>query len=69
MHAITVPQDPVALRESTRELAQWVEYCNFGGASTLAQERAQNGHTEPFGVRFWGIGSQNEVRGALASAT
>lgn len=41
-----------------RDLAQWVEYCNFGGATTLAQARGKNGDSEPFGVRFWGIGGE-----------
>jgi alpha-L-arabinofuranosidase len=41
------------------ELRDWVEYCNFGGNSTLANERRANGAEEPFGVRFWGIGNEN----------
>jgi alpha-N-arabinofuranosidase len=42
-----------------RELAQWAEYCNFGGDSTLANERAQNGSAHPFDVKFWGIGNES----------
>lgn len=41
-----------------RDLAQWVEYCNFDGPTTLAQARGKNGDPQPFGVRFWGIGGQ-----------
>ena len=41
------------------ELRNWVEYCNFPGASTLALERAANGSPEPFGVRYWGVGNEN----------
>ncbi|NLC58673.1 MAG: alpha-N-arabinofuranosidase [Armatimonadetes bacterium] len=44
---------------SPRELRDWVEYCNFAGDSTLAQQRAANGHPEPFRVRFWGVGNEN----------
>jgi alpha-N-arabinofuranosidase len=44
---------------SPAELRDWVEYCNFGGNSTLANERRANGADEPFGVRFWGIGNEN----------
>lgn len=41
------------------ELRDWVEYCNFGGDSTLGRERAANGAAEPFGVRYWGVGNEN----------
>jgi alpha-N-arabinofuranosidase len=41
------------------ELRDWVEYCNFQGASTLADERRANGDEEAFGVRYWGIGNEN----------
>ena len=42
-----------------RELMQWVEYCNHPGGTTLSDERAANGHREPFHVRFWGVGNEN----------
>lgn len=42
-----------------RELAQWIEYCNYDGDSTLAAERAANGAAEPFRVNFWGVGNEN----------
>src|SRR5258708_13107571 len=41
------------------ELRDWVEYCNFQGASTLADERRANGDEEAFGIRYWGIGNEN----------
>jgi alpha-N-arabinofuranosidase len=41
------------------ELRDWIEYCNFGGNSTLADERRTNGQADPFGIRFWGIGNEN----------
>jgi len=44
---------------SPAELRDWVEYCNFAGNSTLADERQANGAAEPFGIRFWGIGNEN----------
>jgi len=44
---------------SPRELLEWVEYCNYPGASTLAQMRAENGSPDPFAVKFWGIGNEN----------
>jgi alpha-L-arabinofuranosidase len=42
-----------------QELRDWVEYCNFAGRSTLADERRANGADEPFGIRLWGIGNEN----------
>ena len=44
---------------SPRELAQWVEYCNFPRGTTLSDERISNGASEPFGVKYWGIGNEN----------
>ncbi len=44
---------------SPRELAQWAEYCNFAGGTTLSDERIQNGSEKPFGVEFWGIGNES----------
>ena len=42
-----------------REMKQWVEYCNFAGDTTLARRRADNGHADPFGVRYWGVGNES----------
>ncbi|MHC4563691.1 MAG: alpha-N-arabinofuranosidase [Planctomycetota bacterium] len=44
---------------SPQELQEWVEYCNFDGRSTLADERRSNGHHVPFNVKYWGIGNEN----------
>lgn len=41
------------------ELRDWVEYCNFAGSSSLANERRLNGAEDPFKIRFWGIGNEN----------
>ncbi|MGC2718700.1 MAG: hypothetical protein WA209_03875, partial [Candidatus Acidiferrales bacterium] len=43
------------------EAANWVEYCNGTGNTQFANLRRKNGHSEPYGVRFWGLG--NEVYG------
>ncbi len=45
---------------TVQEAADWLEYLTATG-STLAEERAKNGHPEPYEVGFWGIG--NEVWG------
>jgi alpha-N-arabinofuranosidase len=45
---------------TVHEAADWLEYLTATGSS-LARERAANGHPEPYEVAFWGIG--NEVWG------
>jgi len=41
------------------EMRGWVEYCNFSGNSTLADERRSHGAAEPFRVKYWGVGNEN----------
>lgn len=40
---------------SAREL---VEYCNGDVSTPMGKERADNGHPEPYHVKFWGIGNE-----------
>ncbi|HOJ33770.1 MAG TPA: alpha-L-arabinofuranosidase C-terminal domain-containing protein [Candidatus Hydrogenedentes bacterium] len=44
---------------SPREALEWLEYCNYGGESTLTALRKKNGQSEPYGVKFWGVGNEN----------
>jgi alpha-L-arabinofuranosidase len=45
---------------SPEELYDWILYCNApAGTVTEAQQRAANGHTAPFQVRFWGVGNES----------
>jgi alpha-N-arabinofuranosidase len=44
---------------TVREFSQWIEYCNFGGPSSMAELRRKNGRAEPWKVRFWGVGNEN----------
>ena len=44
---------------SVREMSEWVEYMTFGGVSPLAEERAKNGHPEPWKVDYFGVGNEN----------
>jgi alpha-N-arabinofuranosidase len=44
---------------TVREMADWWEYVNHPGGSSLADRRAANGDAEPFNVRFWGIGNES----------
>jgi alpha-N-arabinofuranosidase len=40
-----------------REMAEWVEYMT-SPAGSLAQERAKNGHKEPWKVAYFGVGNE-----------
>ena len=43
---------------TVQELADWVQYTNFKGKSPMSDLRTQNGRTEPWKVKFWGIGNE-----------
>ena len=44
---------------TVREMAEWVEYLNSEGDSSVVRTRWANGRKEPFGVRFWGVGNES----------
>jgi alpha-N-arabinofuranosidase len=51
----------ICLNMGTGDLAEaldWVEYCNSSAATYWAQERRRNGHEEPYGVIYWGLGNE-----------
>ena len=39
----------------------WVEYCNGTHDTYYANLRRQNGHPEPYNVKYWALG--NEIWG------
>ena len=41
------------------EAGNWVEYCNGTGAGHYSGLRIQNGHDEPFSVKYWCIGNES----------
>ena len=43
------------------EAVRWVEYTNYAGDTEFTRRRAADGHPQPYGVPFWGLG--NEVYG------
>ncbi len=43
------------------EARDWLEYCNGNEDTYFANMRRQNGHAEPYNVKYWGLG--NEVSG------
>lgn len=44
---------------SPREMAEWWEYMNHPGGSTIADERKANGHAAPYNVRRIGVGNES----------
>jgi alpha-L-arabinofuranosidase len=40
------------------EALAWVEYCNGAGQTARAQRRRENGHDQPYRVRYWGLGNE-----------
>lgn len=43
---------------TVQEFSDWVEYCNMGGQSPMAEERRKNGQGAPWNVKYWGIGNE-----------
>ncbi len=44
---------------TVREMAEWVEYLNSDGDSTVVQRRWANGRKEAYGVKYWGVGNES----------
>lgn len=40
------------------EAADWVEYCNGAPETPMGRLRAENGHPQPYGVKYWDIGNE-----------
>ncbi len=54
-----VPYINVNLGSGTLDEAlRWLEYCNGSPGTEQGKRRAANGHPEPYGVTFWGIGNE-----------
>jgi alpha-N-arabinofuranosidase len=49
------------------EARNWVEYCNGTDNTYYANLRRKNGHPEPYGVKYWGLG--NEMYGSWQQST
>lgn len=43
---------------TVQEFSDWVEYCNMGGQSPMAELRRANGREDPWHVKYWGIGNE-----------
>lgn len=44
---------------TVQEMSEWVEYMTFDGVSPMAELRAQNGHKEPWTVKYFGVGNES----------
>lgn len=44
---------------TVQEMSQWVEYITFGGKSPMADLRRRNGRSEPWKLKYFGIGNEN----------
>lgn len=44
---------------SLGDALSWIEYVNGSTVTTFGKKRAFNGHPEPYGVKYWGIGNEN----------
>lgn len=44
---------------SVQEMSQWVEYLNSSNISPMTDIRKTNGRTEPWKVKFWGVGNES----------
>ena len=54
---------------TVQEMSQWWEYLRAPLGSPLGDERARNGHPEPYNVRFWGVGNESWGCGGAMTAT
>jgi alpha-N-arabinofuranosidase len=54
--------DPyLCLNMGTGTLAEalaWIEYCNAATDTAWAKRRKDNGHQQPYGVRYWALGNE-----------
>ncbi|HLT62660.1 MAG TPA: alpha-L-arabinofuranosidase C-terminal domain-containing protein [Microlunatus sp.] len=43
---------------TVREMAEWVEYLTRGGDAPMSRLRRENGRSDPWKIKFWGIGNE-----------
>ena len=44
---------------SPQEAAAWMEYCNYPEDTDYTRKRAEDGHAEPWNVKYWAVGNEN----------
>ncbi len=48
----------VSFADGPKSAGELVEYCNGSAETSWGKVRAQNGHLEPYGVKYWQIGNE-----------
>jgi alpha-L-arabinofuranosidase len=43
---------------TVKEAAEWVEYANGSVDTPLGRRRGENGHPEPYGIKYWAVGNE-----------
>ena len=51
-------------KEFEQEVLDWIEYCNGPADSKWGRVRAENGHPEPYNVKYWEIDNETWHMGA-----
>ncbi len=54
---------------TAEEMSDWVEYCNLASGGPWARRRIENGHRDPFRVRYWSVGNENYLSGEIGAKT
>lgn len=44
---------------TVQEMSEWIEYMTFDGESPMANWRKENGRTEPWHLKYFGVGNEN----------
>ncbi|MHC4757080.1 MAG: alpha-N-arabinofuranosidase [Planctomycetota bacterium] len=50
---------------TVEELAEWIEYMTYGDSSAMADLRRKNGRDDPWKVKYWAVGNENEGCGGM----
>lgn len=53
---------------TVHEMQQWVEYITFDGVNPMADQRKENGHPDPWHLKYWGVGNENWACGGSMRA-
>jgi len=54
---------------TAEEMSDWVEYCNLSSGGKWARARIENGHPEPYRVKYWSVGNENYLAGEIGART
>ncbi len=46
------------LSATAQEAAEWVEYANGPAGTPMGRLRSENGHAEPYAIKYWAVGNE-----------